>query len=228
MLYNGYTTNAVLNYTSDADGTKPAVTVTVNYNTINGFTKNIPVLMPYGFLSIPDDSKTCGYNGVGNFNASMVTGYTNQLAKTSNIGAGTQPLAKGESCLFSKGNYVFKVKNDRLWVTFTNESNTLIETRVAIDENVNIILIDTIAEIAALEAAYNALVATFNAFNATFQAHVHSGVTPGSPTQFSGGTTTPFPTNPTYIATANFTRDQTFINQSPSQMFVNDDGELIS
>jgi len=211
MIYAGYTTNGTLNYAPS-----PAVTVTVNYSTVNGYAKSVPVPTPYGYIAIPDDNSTCIYNGMGDFNASAVTGYTNQLSEDRNVAG----LLKGEVALLSKGNYTFQIKNDKLYMVFTNAAMDVVSTRVAIDENVNTLSIDTIAEIAALETKVNVMIGVINQLVNTIPT-LQAGV---------GGTlastsTTPIPA---YIPTTNYTRDQTFVNQSPSKMFVDTNGEIIS
>ncbi len=211
MTYNGYTINAIYNATSDSN--YPAVTVTVNYNTINGYVKtSIPIISPYGFISVPMDNQSCAYTGVGQFNAATVIGYTNSQPP-SNV----PTLAKGESCMFSNGNYVFSVQNKQLYVTFTNDNYEVINTRATIDENVNTILIDTIAEIAALETKVNDFISKYNL-------HVHTSAAPGSPTS------APLPPNTetAYTATSNFTRDKSFLGSDGANNFIDKNGKLIS
>lgn len=214
MNFSGYTLDAVLNFNDSEETTYPAVTVTNNYNTINNYQlANIPIITPYGFVSVPVDNAKCVYAGTGNFQASFVQGYVNTLPTDSNLG----DLEVGETGLFSSGNFTFKIKNDKLWVTFTNTDNEVISTRITNDENVNTILIDTIAEINALELKFNNFLLLFNA-------HVHSGVAPGgSNTGIFVGT----PVSP-YDPTDNFVRDDDFLGSDGFNNFVDENGMVIS
>jgi len=220
MIYNGYSIKAT--YNGITQPTYWATTALLNYNTINGYVKiNVPVITPYGYISVPEDNTGCAYAGIGNFQAAAIIGYNNIQPSDSNV---PSTLTKGEICLVSKGNYAFSIQNNKLYITFTNGNHTVINTRVTIDENVNTILIDTIAEITALEDKVNDLISKYNN-------HTH---TPGSYTAPSGGgpitgiSGTGTPSETIYTATSNFTRDQNFINQSPSQMFINNDGTIIT
>jgi len=227
------TSGAIQSTSSTYNGDQVNLSVNINGNPINGYDlTNVSVFNPAGFFSKPMPGRlglihlspygTTGYvMGFGNEAPTPVTGQViNNIAD----------LVDGEAAICETSNFNFNIKGklDKLLSTFVNNNNVKIDSTIAISENVVTILTDIIAEIVALEAAYNQLVATFNAFNATFQAHVHSGVMPGTPTQFSGGTTTPFPTNSTYTVTPNFNRDKTCINNAPSKMYINLNGELIS
>src|ERR1700742_4584830 len=102
MIYNGYSYGATLNYNNSANSTLPAVTTTVVFNTINGYSqKQVPILFPYGYVSIPPDNMSCGYVGSGGFYASVVNGYTNALSSLSNL----SDLVKGEGGIYSSGNF---------------------------------------------------------------------------------------------------------------------------
>lgn len=213
-MYNGITTDAELNYDADQDGIFPAVTANLNYNSINGYTiTESTIVTPYGFVSIPDDGESCVYSPIGDFTAAYISGYTNQLDSNSNL----SDLLKGETALFSKGNYTLKVKNDKLFITFTNDANDVISSRVTNDENVNTILIDLIAEIKSLETKFNNFITT------KFNLHLHSGVQAG--TDMSGITTIP---DTSYTPTANFVRDDTFLGSDGVKNFIDDNGRVIT
>lgn len=217
MIYNGYTTSATFNSNS-SDNTYPAVTLTVNYSTINGYVKtSVPVITPYGFVSVPIDNKTCSYAGVGQFNAAVVLGYTN-TQPPSNV---PTTLGPGEVSLFSHGNYTFSIQNDKLHIAFTNSNGTF-NTRVTNDENVNIVLIDVIAEIAALEAKLNDLITKYNSH--THAAGTYNIPSVGSVVGTSGSGT---PTETAYTATTNFTRDQSFLGSNGINNFVDSQGKAI-
>jgi phage gp45-like len=222
-FYNCYTFSPKLNFNPSSKSTSAAVTVSVNYNTIDGYVKpDVPILSPYGFISMPDDNANSIYLGTSAYNAIGVVGYTNSLAKNSNMSG----MVKGESGIFSKNNFTLKAKLNALISTFTNDSNTTITTTLPISENIVKILIDIINEIRALEANYNALITTFNNFNADFLAHVHGGVTTGGGS--TTGTVTNFPNNPAYVASTPFDNDYTFINLTPSRMYINIKGEVLT
>lgn len=214
MIFNGYSVNATYNGVDQP--TYWTITATLNYNTIDGYVKeNVPILSPYGYISIPDDNSNCSYVGVGQYNAAAINGYSNQQPSTSNVPI----LQKGEVCLVSKGNYAFSIKNNQLYVTFTNSNAVVVNTRITIDENVNTILIDTIAEIAALETKINIMIGYINQLINTL-----STVQPGS-----GVILSPISTNPiaTYTPTSNYTRDQSFLGSTGVNNFVDDNGKLI-
>jgi phage gp45-like len=222
-FYNGYTFSPKLNFSASSDSTSPAVTTSINYNTIDGYVKpDVPILFPYGFISIPSDNANCIYLGTSAYNAIGISGYTNSLAKNSNMSG----MVKGESGIFSEGNFTLKAKLDALISTFTNNAETVINTTLPISENIVKILIDIINEIRFLETNYNALITTFNNFNTAFLAHVHGGVTTGGGS--TTGTVTNFPNNPAYVASGPFDNDYTFINQSPSRMYINISGEVLT
>lgn len=224
------TSGAIQSTSSTFNDSQATVSVTVNGNALDGYTlSNFPVYNPAGFISIPMPGRLCFSHISSSGTTGYVMGFANEAPDPAVATNNIADLVEGESAIFETANFNYNIKSKLhgLISTFTNSSEDIINTNVAISENVVTILTDIISEIVALEDAYNILVAKFNAFNATFQAHVHSGVTPGDPTQFSGGTTTPFPNNATYAAQSNFTRDQTFINKSPSQMYINTNGALI-
>lgn len=209
-IYNGKTFGATLNFTSNVDSPYGAVITSVNYNTINGFVKpNVPILTPYGFVSIPPDNENCAYIGTGAFLATAIAGYTNALPGNSNI----SDLMKGEVSLISAGNFAIKAKLTALQSTFTNSADATITTTLAISENIVLILIDIMKEIIALETAVNAMVTTYNL-------HTHP---------VTGSTTTP-PNQPqsSYTATSRFTSDYAFINITPSKMYINSDGVVLT
>jgi len=209
-IYNGKTFGATLNFTSNVDSPYGAVVTSVNYNTINGFVKpNVPILTPYGFVSIPPDDENCAYIGTGAFLATAIAGYTNALPGNSNI----SDLIKGEVSLISAGNFAIKAKLTALQSTFTNNADTTITTTLAISENIVLILIDMMNEIIALETAVNAMVTTYNL-------HTHP---------VTGSTTTP-PNQPqsSYTATSRFTSDYAFINTTPSKMYINSNGVVLT
>ena len=209
-IYNGNTFGATLNFTSNVDSTYAAVTTSVNYNTIDGFVKkNVPILTPYGLISVPPDNENCAYVGTGGYYAAAIIGYTNSLAGNSNA----SDLMKGELGLLSAGNFAIKAKLDALIATFTNNADATITTTLAISENIVLILIDIMKEIIALETAVNAMVTTYN---------LHTHPVTGSVT------TSPNQTQDAYTATPRFTSDYTFINNVPSKMYVNLEGVILT
>jgi hypothetical protein len=217
MIYQGSSFNALLNYNNTANSSAPAVTVTLNYNTLNNIVReNTPVVSPYGYIGIPDDNTGCAYAGTGGFYSRAVIGYLNNLNSNSNI----SDIIKGEIAIVSKGNYAFKIKNDKLFITFTNGSEAVIDTRVTIDENVNTILIDTIAEIASLESKVNSMIEYINRLVNTIPT-----LQVGTGAVLSVDDSTPITT---YTPTANYTRDQTFLGSDGLNNFVDENGELIS
>jgi hypothetical protein len=209
-FYNCYTFSPKLNFTPSENSTSAAVTVSVNYNTIDGYVKSdVPILSPYGFISMPDDNANGIYLGTSAYNAIGIAGYTNSLPKDSNM----SEMVKGESGIFSAGNFTLKAKLDALISTFTNNADAVITTILPISENIVLILIDIMKEIRALEAAVNTMVSTYNLLT-----HPVTGSTTTPPNQ---------PQN-SYTETSRFTNDYTFINTTPSKMYININGEVLT
>lgn len=199
--------------------------ITVNGNAMLGYQQNFRVFNPAGFFSVPMPGRMVLVTPTPYGNTGYTMGFANEAPDTNN---NISDLVAGESaiCETSSFNFNIKAKINKLLSTFKNVDNQVINTTIPIGENIVTILTDIIAEIVDLEANYNALITTFNNFNATFMAHVHSGVSTGS--GLSGGTTTNFPNNPSYNATSNFNDDNTFINRSPSGMYINLNGVLLT
>lgn len=209
-IYNGNTFGATLNFIATVNSPYTAVTTSVNYNTIDGFVKqNVPILTPYGVITVPPDNENCAYIGTSAFLATAIIGYTNSLDGNSNA----SDLIKGELGLLSAGNFAIKAKLAALQSTFTNSANATITTTLAISENIVLVLIDIMKEIIALETAVNTMVSTYN---------LHTHPVSGS------ATLAPNQPQSSYTATSRFTSDYAFINQTPSQMYVNINGVVLT
>lgn len=221
MLYSGYTYAASLNYNGEEITGTPAITMTLAYNTISGYApQDVPTVFPYGFLSVPDDNQACIYSGSGGFFASCVLGYFNNIPQNSNM----QSLQKGESGIFSKGNFTLQAKLNALQTIFTNSSQEVVNSPLPIGVNVTQILIDLIAEIKALETNYNTLIDAVNSISTT----ITTAVNPGSGVPLVAPADPP-PIAP-YAPTGNFTQDDTFLgsssNPTSSKNYTNSIGEL--
>ncbi len=208
-MYQGYTTTSTINVNNGS----PAVSVTLNYNTVNGYAiSNIPVIQPYGFCSLAPDNAWCIYDSLGNgYYGSYVSGYTNLQNADSNLTS----LVSGESATFNSTGFTRQLKLDGAFDVFTGAIDQI--TTAAINgENTNQILVDLCSEIKALETYINSFITAYNI-------HVHSGVTTGV-----GTSAVPTVTRTAYTPSSNFTRDDTFLNQSPTPNLINDDGEVLA
>src|SRR5579863_1760741 len=138
-MYQGYTSNSTLNVATNT----PAVTVKLNYNTVNGYApENIPVIQPYGFCSLAPQKAWCIYNSLGNgYYGAYVSGYTNTQIEGSNLSG----LVSGESATFNSSNFTRQLKLNGVFDVFTG-SIAKITTAAINGENTNQILIDLCAE----------------------------------------------------------------------------------
>lgn len=206
------------------NSSEASLKVTVNGNAIDQYVESFRVINPAGFFSIPMPGRMAIIQLTPHGSSGIVFGFINEApAQNNNI----TDLVEGESgiCETAKFNFNIKAKLDKLLSTFTNSDNQTINSNILISENVITFLKDLIAELISFESAYNGLVNTFNGFIPNFANHTHGGVQTGTGSTL--GTATSFPTNATYTSTPNFNRDNTFINLSPSKMYININGKLV-
>lgn len=201
------TNNLIINNSS------ASMLATVNGTTINGYEFTLPIYSPSGFVSRPMPNAMAMAELTPHAQTGIITGFTNAMPETSNV----KNLAQGESAITetSAFNFNMQAKLDGLKSVFTNSSNANITTNFTISENVVSILQDIIAEIIALESAYN------NFINNVYNTHFHIAPSGG------GNTDQPHPTGSAYNSTANFNNANTFINQSPSPMYININGKIL-
>lgn len=240
--YAGVVNGAVFNHDEESNSSYAAVTAKLKSNTVSNYTvDSVPVISPYGFISVPDDNQQAAYGSLGNggYAAQYVFGFTNQQKSDSNLAG----LAKGETALFSRANYTLQIKNDRVLITFTNGNEDVVTSELAIDKNVVTVLIDLVAEINALEEKTNdiievqtAIINSLSTLYSAFGSHTHSPGTFANSGGAVGGVSgnivvpTPAPSitpNDPYVPTDNFVRDDDFMGADGEKMFVQPEGELI-
>lgn len=186
--------------------------VVVNGNAIGSYQQTFRVYNPAGYFSVPMPGRMALVTPTPYGNTGYTMGFANEAPATNN---NVSDLVAGESAISETSGFNFniKAKIDKLLSTFTNGDSQIINTNLPIGENIVTILTDIIAEIVALESAVNNMVTIFNT-------HIHPA--PG------GNTGAPTMPQSSYTATTDFTNDKTFINQDPSQMYINTDGHLIT
>ena len=207
-MYQGYTNYSQLNLGTNT----PGISSHLNYNTITGYAiADIPVIQPYGICSLAPAGAWCIYNSLGNgYNGTYISGYTNPQPADSNLSG----LVAGESATYNSSNFTRQLKLDGVLDVFTG-AIAKITTAAINGTNTNQVLIDLCAEITALESYINSFVMAYNI-------HIHGGVQSGS-----SDTTVPTVTGLSYSPTSNFNRDETFLNQSPIQNFINTNGKAL-
>lgn len=198
------TTGAIISTSTTTDESSPIYESEIQGNQIDNYQSSYPIYNPAGFFSIPMPNAQALFTQSPYAGTGYIQGFFNESPTKTNVA----DLIDGEVAICETAGYNFniKAKVDALISTFTNSNNNTIDGQIIIGQNVVTALIDVFQEIVAFET----YIAT----------HTHSGVQIGSDT--SGNPTTP------YTPTSNFTRDELFLNQSPSKMFINVNGELIS
>ncbi len=151
-MYSGYTTTSTLNINNGS----AAVTMNLNYNTIDGYTlQSVPIIQPYGFTSLPPDNTSCIYNSLGEgFKGTYVSGNLNHQGSNSNLSG----MVAGESATWNATNFTRQLKTTGVFDIFTGLS-AKITTAALNGTNTNKILIDLCAEITALENYINNVIA---------------------------------------------------------------------
>jgi phage gp45-like len=218
-LLVGRTIDVTITYDGGTASVSAAIPTMINGQAF----KSVPIAQPYGLLSIPTVNTPCIYGSVGqNFNQIAVVGFPNSLPAQNNL----IDMKPGETALWSSTQYTLKVKNDKLLSTFTNSAGVQIDTEIAIDKNMVRFIIDIIAEIKSLEAAYNNQVTINNQLINLYNSHTHTGVSTGASN--TGPTVPSADTIPVYNGTPNFTADDEFLGTDGKKTFIDDNGELIT
>ncbi len=213
------TSGSIKSHYNNFNSSEVVLKVILNGNAISKYTQPLPVFNPAGFFSIPMPGRLA-LNPVTPYgNSGYICGFANESPATSNV----VDLVAGEAaiCETSGFNFNIKAKLDKLMSTFTNTSNENIDTTITIGENVVTVLSDIIAEIDALETKINSIITYTNQIITT----ITTLVSPGGGVPLSPLGTLPILP---YTPTSNFTRDGTFINVSPSQMYININGKVIA
>lgn len=177
--------------------------------TIQGYTgttdvvKTSPVVNPYGFSSIPDQSYTAVVGNMGiRSQQPVVLGYTNGVTSAS-------PLAieAGETGLYNSTSYAIELKLTEVRARFNG-----ISCKIMNGDSTQQILIDTVGELISLISYINT--------NVVIPYNIHVHTVPG-PATSSVPTVllTPFTENP------NLPTDQTYLNNN--ECFINNEGAVL-
>lgn len=217
------TTGSITNSQWSFNGQQASLTVNLSGNAYANYTwDNVPVFAPYGLFSKPLPNSFAILQLSPNGTTGYVSGFGNPAPDPTKSTNNVSGIIGGEVAICEMSGYNFNIqaKVDKLISIFTNSNNQQITSNIGISENVVTALIDVFNEIVALETAYNQLISTYNGHT-----HLVTGVEPGGGTVTSNATLN---TGSTYTATSNFDRDKSFLNQSPSKMYINLNGAIIS
>lgn len=219
-----YITGTVTPSINNQYGSRPSFFCKFNGKVIDGNgLPDIPIYNPSGVFSKPMAGRWAVLNLTPHGTTGYISGFANEMPDPANSTNNVSDLQSGEIaiCETSNFNYNIQAKLDGLKSKFKNLNNDIITSNIGISENIVTILTDLIEEVKTYEANYNNLIQYVNKLINTVTTSVQSGG--GVPLSSSGST----PISP-YTATPNFTRDDNFINSTPSKMYINDNGEIIA
>lgn len=200
------------------DGSNPIFTCNASMPTLK---YNIPQVPIYnsGLFYYPIEGENCLIITDNTNRYGVIVGYSTPISTNSIM----EDMQQGEMAIYNRGNfrYSVKAKLDAIIATFQNSSDEMINSNVTIGQNVVSILQEICSEIISLtDYINNTIVATSNNNRSIFNTHIHSGN--GQPP------TTFFSNYSNYTNTSGFTNSNNFITQSPSQMYVNNDGTIFT
>lgn len=209
----------IYNENSNPDGQtyQPDVSLNLNMRVAgNTIRNNTPVVFPYGFQSIPYDNLTCIHTGPPNFTSSVVLGHLNSSYNQSNA----KELQVGESEIFNKSNYAFRLELTRIlakWVNTDDDENK--ECKIAIGDNVVNLLVEIYAQMQAYIDAMN------DQWQQKFNAHTHSYNPGNNPATETAATTISFHTQD-YTPRENFTHLKDDELKDGTTCYIDDHGKI--
>ena len=192
------TTGAITSTQATFNGSSNTYKALIAGYQMSGYNVNLPVYNPAGFFSIPMPGATVMYMQSPFASTGYTMGFANESPDPSSATNNISGLADGEAAICETSGFNFNI---------TAKINQLLSTFTN-SGNTTIGAQITIGQnVVQILTDLVAEIVALEVYVNTVAAAV--------------------PVTPPYVATANFTTDQTFLGQSPSQMYIDLNGELI-